>query len=72
MNPNTDFIQNLFEKLSNLKEKKTLIKNENETALKIKDLKSAPSSTAQTPEGVKTPSSPGTPQVVDTKPTKEL
>lgn len=70
MNPNTDFIQNLFEKLSNLKNKKTLIKDE--TASKVNDLKSAPSSTPQILEGDKTPSSPGTPQVVDTKRTKEL
>lgn len=72
MNPNTDFIQNLFEKLSNLKNKKRLITDENKRAKNVKELKSAPSSTTKTPEGGKTPSSPGTPQVVDTKPAKEL
>jgi len=75
MNTDPNFANNLFEKLVNLTKKNTEIKNNTPAA--SKSLKST-SSSSSSPNGTKSTKGgenkpiPGTPQVVDTKPTKEL
>ena len=72
MNTDPDFAKNLFEKLVNLTKKNAKITNETPAASKSESVISTASSAPNGTEGKGNTSVSGTPQVVDTKPTKEL